>query len=238
MRIRSRPTAIAGFATALLCNYWLLEWWLSERADTPRSWISDLATRTEPTGWRFQLLAILSGLAISAFAAALLLRVVAISTGIRLKWRPPGPKEAAMVRRGLLALLAVGVFATIAGASPLSCPEGIEPSCTLAEDPGDVIHALATGGEIVATVLAFLFLGLGLGRTACLSSPTGRRKANAGRVTLAIGLAWVLLTAATALAYLSGDVDAIKGILQRLAQILFGGWLAVLGLWFAARPDP
>ena len=42
-------------------------------------------------------------------------------------------------------------FATVAGAAPLSCPEGIEPRCTLAEDPGDLIHALATGGEIVAT---------------------------------------------------------------------------------------
>jgi hypothetical protein len=65
-----------------------------------------------------------------------------------------------MVRWGLFALFAVGAFATVAGAAPLSCPEGIEPTCTLAEDPTDVLHALATGGEIVATVLAFLFLGL------------------------------------------------------------------------------
>lgn len=50
----------------------------------PPSWISDLATRTEATGWRFQLLAILSGLAISAFAL-LLRRVVAIPPAIRIK---------------------------------------------------------------------------------------------------------------------------------------------------------
>jgi len=229
MRIRSRPTALAGFATALVCNYWLLEWWLSERTDTPRSWISDLATRTEATGWRFQLLAILSGLAISAFAV-LLLRVIAISHPDGGKWRSPGAGSGAMLRRGLWALLATGVFATVAGASPLSCPEGIEPGCTLAEDPGDVIHALATGGEIVATILAFLLIGLGL------AQPGGRSRA--GRVTLGIGLVWVLLTAATALAYVSGDVDAVKGILQRLAQVLFGGWLALLGVWIAARPDP
>lgn len=204
MLVRHRSTALAGFGTALLCNYWLLEWWLSERTDTPRSWISDLATRTEATGWRFQLLAILSGLAISAFAV-LLLRVVATSNSA--------------LRRGLLALLAAGAFATIAGAAPLSCPEGIEPSCTLAEDPGDILHALATGGEIAATILAFLLIGLALRR--------------GGRVTLGIGLVWVVLTAVTGLAYLSGDVDAVKGILQRASQVLFGTWLALLGLWFA-----
>ncbi|HWC08672.1 MAG TPA: DUF998 domain-containing protein, partial [Solirubrobacterales bacterium] len=170
MRVRHRSTALAGFGAALLCNYWLLEWWLSERTDTPRSWISDLATRTEATGWRFQLLAILSGLAISAFSV-LLLRVTN-----------------AALRRGLLALLCAGAFATVAGAAPLSCPEGIEPSCTLAEDPVDVVHALATGGEIIATILAFLLLGLGLRR--------------GGRVTLGIGLVWVMLTAVTGLAYL------------------------------------
>ena len=201
---RHRSIAIAGFGAALLCNYWLLEWWLSERTDTPRSWISDLATRTEGTGWRFQLLAILSGLAISAFAVLLLRR------------------GHGALRRGLLALLAAGVFATVAGASPLSCPEGIEPGCTLAEDPGDILHALATGGEIAATVLAFLLLGLTLRR--------------GGRATLALGVIWLLLTAVTGLAYLSGDVDAVKGILQRASQVLFGTWLALLGWWFSKPP--
>ena len=231
---RSRSTALAGLGAALLCNYWLLEWWLSERTDTPRSWISDLATRTEATSWRFQLLAILSGLAISAFAV-LLLRVVAISPRIGTKWRPP-VGGGAMIRRGLFALLWAGAFATIAGAAPLSCPEGIEPSCTLAEDPLDVVHALATGGEIVTTILAFLLLGLGLGRSVLLFSPTGRRNAygeRAGRVTLVIGVVWVVLTAVTGLAYLSGDVNAVKGILQRASQILFGTWLALLGFWIA-----
>ena len=52
-------------------------------------------------------------------------------------------------------------------------------------------------------------------------------------MTLGIGVIWVVLTAATALAYLSGDVDAVKGILQRASQILFGTWLALLGLWMA-----
>jgi hypothetical protein len=220
---RNRLTALAGLGTALLCNYWLLEWWLSERTDTPRSWISDLATRTEATGWRFQLLAILSGLAICAFAVMLLRR------------------DEGRLRRGLFALLATGAFATIAGASPLSCPEGIEPGCTLAEDPGDVIHALATGGEIVATVLAFLLLGVGLiSRCGRSSFRYPARNATAGwgfgPVTLAIGVVWLLLTAVTGLAYLSGDVDAVKGILQRVSQVLFGGWLALLGWWFAVSP--
>ncbi len=222
--IRHRSTALAGLGAALLSNYWVLEWWLADRADTPRSWISDIATRTEPSGWRFQLLAILSGLAVAAFAL-LLRRVVAISSAYRKKWRPPEPRGR-MLRQGLVALIAAGAFVAIAGAAPLSCPEGIEPSCSLAEDPLDVIHALATGGEIVATILAFLLLGLAL------------RPRGAGRVMLAIGAAWLLLTAVTGLAYVSGDVDAVKGVLQRSAQILFGTWLVLLGLWFSRERLP
>ena len=215
---RSRSIAFAGLGAALVCNYWLLEWWLSERTDTPRSWISDLATRSEGTGWRFQLLAILSGLAISAFAVLLLRR------------------DRGALRRGLLALLATGAFATVAGAAPLSCPEGIEPSCTLAEDPVDILHALATGGEIIATVLAFLLIGLSLSSSALHLSPPGRQMSGGqrfGAVTLGIGVVWLVLTAATALAYVSGDVDAVKGVLQRASQVLFGTWLALLGFWFA-----
>jgi Protein of unknown function (DUF998) len=223
MLARSRSIPLAGLGAALISNYWLLEWWLSERTDTPRSWISDLATRTEATGWRFQLLSILAGLAISAFAVLLLRRRA----------------EGTMLRRGLTALLCVGAFATVAGVAPLSCPEGIEPSCTLAEDPGDVIHALATGGEILATILAFLLVGLaqlgcrGSWRIPRLTSTTHR---GVGQVTLGVGLVWVVLTAATALAYLSGDVDAVKGVLQRASQVLFGTWLALLGWWFAQEP--
>ncbi len=146
-----------------------------------------------------------------------------------------------ILRRGLVALLCVGVFATVAGATPLSCPEGIEPSCTLAEDPGDVIHALATGGEIVATILAFLLLGLALLQLGCRGSRRIPRQSSttrwgAGWVTLVFGLGWLLLTAATALAYVSGDVDAVKGVLQRASQVLFGTWLALLGWWFAQEP--
>jgi len=226
-----RSTALAGLGAVLLCNYWLLESWLAERTDTPRSWISDIATRTEATGWRFQALAILSGLAICAFAALLLRRV---EGGGR------------MLRQGLVALLVAGVLVAVAGAAPLSCPEGIEPRCALAEDPLDGVHAIATGGEIVATTLAFLLLGLGL-----LHGPPGDRHSSryprqmaitrlrgtsAGGVTLAIGLVWLLLTAATALSYVSGDVDAVKGILQRAAQVLFGTWLVLLGWWFAREP--
>jgi uncharacterized protein DUF998 len=233
---RSRAIAWAGLGAGLLSNYWLLEWWLSERTDTPRSWISDLATRGEATGWRFQALAILSGLAIAGFAV-LLMRVIAISPREGARWRSP-TRGGGLLRWGLVALLAVGVFATVAGAAPLSCPEGIEPSCTLAEDPLDVIHALATGGEIIATVLAFLFLGLAL--RACLYSLSGSIKtgalADAGRITLAIGGAWLALTVLTGVSYVSGDVDAVKGLIQRADQILFGIWLALLG-WWASSPS-
>lgn len=207
-----RGVAAAGIAAGLLCNYWVLEGPLSERSDLAASWISDLATRTEGTGWRFAALGILSGLAIAAFALLLLPRLGALSP---------------TARHGVRALFAAGALAALASAAPLSCPEGLEASCSLAYDPLDVIHATATVAESVATGLAFLLLGLGLARLSAWRRP--------GRATLAIGTIWLVLTLATTLTYLGLDVDPVKGLLQRGAQLLFGGWLALLGVWTARR---
>lgn len=208
---RSRSIAPAGIGAALLCNYWVLEGLLARRTDLDDSWISDLGARSEVFGWRFELLAIASGLAIAAFALLLLPRLGALST---------------TVRRGILALVATGILAAIGGA-PLSCAEGLEASCSLAYDPFDVIHGTANFLEIGATALAFGLVGLGLSRLA----PWRRR----GRATLAIGGVWLLLTAVTGLSYLSADADSVKGIFQRADQLLFGAWLILLGFW-AARP--
>jgi uncharacterized protein DUF998 len=204
---RSRPILFAGIGTALLCNYWVLESLLAKRTDLSDSWISDLGARSEVFGWRFELLAVASGLAIAAFALLLLPRLGALSP---------------IVRRGILALFATGILAAIGGA-PLSCAEGLEASCSLDYDPFDVIHATANLAEIAATALAFGLVGLGLSRL----SPWRQ----AGQVTLAIGALWLLLTALTGVSYLSADIDSIKGILQRADQLLFGIWLVLLGLW-------
>jgi hypothetical protein len=210
---RSRPIVLAGAGAALLSNYWVLEGLLARRTDLADSWISDLGARSEVLGWRFELLAIASGLAIAAFALLLLPRLGALSP---------------TVRRGILALCASGVLAAIGGA-PLSCAEGLEASCSLAYDPFDVIHATANIAEVVAAVLAFGLVGLGLRRLAA------RRRA--GQATLAIGALWLLLTAVTGVSYLSADVDSVKGIFQRADQVLFGVWLVLLGLW-ASRAGP
>lgn len=204
---RSRSIALAGIGAALLCNYWVLEGVLAKRTDFADSWISDLGARSEVFGWRFELLAIASGLAIAAFALLLLPRLGALSS---------------TVRRGVLALLAGGLLAALGGA-PLSCAEGLEASCSLAYDPFDVIHATANVLEIAATALAFGLVGLGLFRLVPWRG--------AGRATLAIGALWLLLTALTGVSYLSDDVDSVKGLLQRADQLLFGAWLVLLGLW-------
>ena len=107
--------------------------------------------------------------------------------------------------------------------APLSCAEGLEASCSLAYDPFDMIHATANIAEIVAAVLAFGLVGLGLSRLA-----TRRR---AGQATLTIGALWLLLVAVTGVSYLSADADSVKGLLQRADQVVFGGWLVLLGLW-------
>lgn len=202
---RSRTTLLSGaILAALLCNYWVLEGLLADRYDLDSSWISDLATRSESSGWRFVALGIVSGLAIAGFALLLV--------------RPLGGRSRTL-RLGVNALLATGAMVVVASAAPLDCAEGLEPTCSLAYDPLDVIHVAATTGEIIATVLAFLLIGLGL---------LPRR---AGRLTLALGVIWVVLTALTGVTYLGDAIDGIKGLLQRADQVLFGAWLVLLGIW-------
>jgi hypothetical protein len=202
------PLALAGLGAALLCNAWVLEGLLAKRSDLSGSWISDLAARSEAFGWRFELLEIASGIAVCAFALLLLQRL--------------GQRSSA-VRYGLLALLFAGVLTVIGGAAPLNCAEALDSHCSLHYELLDVIHTIANVLEILATGLAFGLLAVGLRRLA-----PGHL---AGRVTLAIGVLWLLLIALTALSYLSGDVESIKGLCQRGAELLFGGWLVLLGVW-------
>ena len=210
-RPRSRSIVLAGIGAALLSNYWILEGLLAKRTDIGDSWISDLGARSEVFGWRFELLAVVSGLAIAAFALLLLPRPGTLSP---------------LVRRGVLALFATGILAAIGGA-PLSCAEGLESSCSLAYDPFDVIHATANIAEIATTALAFSWIGFAFLRLPAWRDP--------GRLTLALGAVWLLLTAVTGVSYLSTDVDSLKGVFQRADQLLFGAWLILLGLW-ASRP--
>ena len=227
---RLRPTALAGVAAALLCNYWVLEGLLADRYDLDSSWISDLATRSESSGWRFVTFGIVSGLAIAGFALLLV--------------RPLGGRSRTL-RLGVNALMASGTMVVVASAAPLDCAEGLEPACSLSYDPLDVIHAIATTGEIIATILAFLLIGLGLLETRVRLSPRiSRSNANsrisAGAVTLALGALWLLLTALTGVTYLGDTIDGVKGLLQRADQVLFGAWLILLGVWASApldRPD-
>jgi hypothetical protein len=211
-RSRSRPIALAGIGAALLSNYWVLEGLLAKRTDLSDSWISDLGARSEVFGWRFELLAVVSGLAIAAFALLLLPRLGALSP---------------LARRGVLALFATGILAAIGGA-PLSCAEGLEASCSLAYDPFDVIHATANLAEIATTALAFGCVGLGFSRL-----PPWRA---GGRASLVLGAIWLLLTALTGLSYLSADIDAVKGVLQRSDQLVFGAWLILLGVEASRAP--
>ena len=212
---RSRRIVLAGIGAALLGNYWVLEEVLAKRTDPTASWISDLAARTEAFGWRFELLEIASGLAVVGFALLLLRRLGGASP---------------MVRRGIGALAAEGALSVVGGAAPLSCAENLDPSCSLHYDVLDVIHATIELATTAATVLAFVMIGVGLIRLAPQRA--------AGRVTLAIGAVWLVLTALTGLSYLIGDVDSIKGLLQRASQVVWGVWLILLGICAARSPPP
>jgi hypothetical protein len=234
---RSRPLVLASaVAAALLCNYWVLEDLLADRTNFEGSWISDLSTRSESSGAIFVALGVASGLAVAAYALVLL----GGPLGERRPW----------VRRGLWALLAAGALIVVASAAPLSCAEGLEADCTLREDGIDILHALATGGEIIATVLAFALIGWGLrrGDRGCPSSGiAGQRTTTTGNpgqrtttlrsvgaFTLVLGALWLALTIVTGVSYLSHGVDELKGAFQRVDQLVFGGWLLALA-WAAVR---
>ena len=227
---RSRPLVLASaLAAALLCNYWALEDLLADRTNFDGSWISDLSTRSEGSGAIFVALGVASGLAICAYALVLLSGPL----GERRPW----------VRRGLWALLVAGAMIVLASAAPLSCAEGLEANCHLREDGLDVVHALATGGEIIATILAFALVGWGLRRErGCLSfgdseerttTPAGSEERTTtlrevGAFTLVLGAVWLALTIVTGVSYLSNGIDELKGALQRVDQLVFGGWLLAL----------
>jgi hypothetical protein len=205
---RAKPILLAGIGAALINNYWVIEGLLAKRPDPTASWISDLAARSEAFGWRFEVLEIASGVAVVALALALLPKLGRLSP---------------LVRYGLWALVAEGVLTVVGGAAPLSCAESLDPSCSLTYDAVDVLHATADILSTVATVLAFGWLYLGLDRT------SSRREA--ARATLAIGLVWLVLTLVTGISYFSGDVDSVKGLVQRAGQVAFGVWLVLLGWW-------
>ncbi|HEV7615718.1 MAG TPA: DUF998 domain-containing protein [Solirubrobacterales bacterium] len=225
---RSRlPVIATGIAAALLCNFWVLEGLLAKRNDLSGAWISDLAARSQVYGWRFQLLEVAAGLAIAALAVLL---------------RRQSGDGSPLLRRGLLALLVAGLLAAIGGAAPLNCAEALERACDLSYDPFDLVHTGANLLEAVALAVAFALIGadlLGLDSVRRLS-PRGIQATNApgvalGRATLAIGALWLLLMAASGLAYLVGDLESAKGLFQRGAQLLLGAWLALLAI---CSPSP
>jgi hypothetical protein len=205
--IRSRPVVIgSAMVAALLANYWVLEDLLADRHDFDGAWISDLSTRSESSGGVFVAIGIVAAVALLIYGG-----VLVAALGRR------GP----LLRWGAIAFVVAAGFTLVAAAAPLSCAEGLEAACDLRDDALDIVHSVATAGEIGATVVSFALLGLGFLRA-------GRRRV--GWVTLAFGVVWLALTIVTGVSYLSHGVDEVKGAFQRVDQILFGAWLVTLAV--------
>jgi hypothetical protein len=205
VNLRSRPFVIGtAIVAALLANYWVLEGALADRTNFDASWISDLSTRSEGSGTTFVELGLLAALALIVYGFEL----VAVLGG-----------RGKLLRRGALAFLFAAFATLVAAAAPLSCAEGLEAACSLKEDPLDIVHSLATAGEIGGTILAFWLFGLGFRRAG---------RSDVAVITFAVGAVWLALTIVTGVSYLSHGVDEVKGAFQRLDQILFGVWLVVL----------
>jgi uncharacterized membrane protein len=216
VNLRSRPLVIGtAVVAALLANYWVLEGALADRTNFDASWISDLSTRSEGSGGDFVALGVLAAAVLVLFGFEL----VAVLGG-----------RGTLLRRGALAFLFAAFATVVAAAAPLSCAEGLEAACSLKEDPLDVVHSLATVGEIGGTILAFGLFGLGFLRA-------GRRRV--GIVTFAFGAVWLALTIVTGVSYLSDGVDEVKGAFQRVDQVLFGVWLVALACAYGGGgPSP
>jgi hypothetical protein len=203
--LRSRSVLIgSAIVAALLANYWALEDLLADRHNFDASWISDLSTRSESSGGVFVALGVVAAAALLIYGGVLVAVV---------------GRRGSLLRAGAIAFVVAAAFTLIAAAAPLSCAEGLEASCDLRNDTVDIVHSIATGGEIAATVLAFGLLGLGLLRT--------ERRAF-GWATLAFGAVWLALTIVTGISYLGDGVDEVKGAFQRVDQIVFGIWLVTL----------
>jgi hypothetical protein len=216
---------VSAWAAALLSNYWLLEGVFADRTELVGSWISDLSTRSEGSGAIFLALGVASGLAIVLYALALL---------------GPLGGRGVWVRRGVVALAVSGAFVVVASAAPLSCAEGLEARCHLDDDGLDLLHDLATVGEIAATALAFGLIGWGLLEPPSRLSPSGLQTTNAlpgiGVATLVLGAIWAVLAIVTGVSYLSDAVDEVKGVFQRGDQVVFGVWLLVLARGALSAP--
>jgi hypothetical protein len=210
--LRSRSALIgSAVVAALLANYWALEDLLADRHNFDASWISDLSTRSESSGGAFVALGVVAAVALLIYGGALFAAL---------------GRRGSLLRWGAIAFVAAAAFTLVAAAAPLSCAEGLEAACNLREDTLDIVHSIATGGEIGATVLSFALLGLGFWRA-------GRRDLGWG--AFAFGAVWLALTIVTGVSYLSHGVDEVKGAFQRVDQIVFGVWLVVLAVAVAPR---
>ncbi len=212
---RSRPLLIAAaVVAALLANYWVLEGLLTTHYDFGRSWISDLSARSEPAGSTFIVIGVVAGLALVAYAVLLMETL---------------GRRSSLLRQGTVALLIAAIATVVAAAAPLSCARALNHTCTARGDLWDTIHAIGTGGEIVATVFAFALIGQGL---------MGIRRRPAALLTFALGALWLALMIVLGINYLNHSVGELKGAFQRVDQIVFGLWLLVPAAVALPRPIP
>jgi len=214
---RSRAALITGVLAGIAANYWALETLLADRSDPAGAWISDLGARTEGTGLLFDLLAVVSGLLIAAFAVLLL---------------PLLGRRSRVLRFGVLALFAVGICAIVDGAFPLSCAESLAEPCELSYDVVDLIHGGETFLSIAITVLTFALFAAGLWREG------NDRLRRLGAWTLVAGIVWTGCNALMGAQYLIDDLASAKGIFHRAAQVILGLWLIALALVNAGISAP
>lgn len=208
-RVRSVVTTGSGVLAAVLGCAFLLQGLSRSRLPVAGSLISELEARNQPDGALFRTATLLAAMATVVFAAGLRHRL------------PPG----ALGTAGCWAVGLSGLGAVADALLPLDCAPSVDAICRRNEEHGNLSwpHQAHSWSSVLgaAALLASLWL---LGRH-LRSAPGWRGVSVLGRVGFALLVTYSgVLTVMTAF-YLPG-----VGLVQRIQELAFSAWLAVLAL--------
>ncbi len=116
----------------------------------------------------------------------------------------------------------MGVCGVVDATFPLSCAETLQPGCELDYGAVDVVHATE---NVVATWPR--------PRRSCCSAwafAPSRTCGASGSITLALGRGWLLLTVLMGSQFVIPGMDEVKGLFQRLGQVVLGAWFVALAV--------
>nr|WP_156725304.1 DUF998 domain-containing protein [Streptomyces apocyni] len=209
-----RLTAVLLGLGAAAYTVWVLEFVLPTGLDPLRTYVSELAARSEPYGGLFRGVDLAAGVLVCAGALYGLRR---LSSG---RWATVG----------WAGLLLFGVGTAVDSRLPLSCTPTADPDCAAREAEGLVpsthaAHAVSSSLAVTGALIAMVALTVAARRYGGWA-PLART----GPWLTALELAATAWTLASAAAFEAGHGTWLLGLGQRLQVGLVALWLGVLAL--------